>query len=90
MRRLGPIPSNLTVLQSRKKHHFARPYPELLQIYRELRDKGMEFDLIYGAKMWHDLMELPRSEGEVILYVHSGGLIGNDTMLERYRYKGML
>jgi 1-aminocyclopropane-1-carboxylate deaminase/D-cysteine desulfhydrase-like pyridoxal-dependent ACC family enzyme len=90
MRRLGPIPSNLTILESRKKHHFAKPYPELLKIYRELREKGMEFDLIYGAKMWHDLMELPRPEGEVILYIHSGGLIGNETMLERYRYKGLL
>lgn len=90
MRRFGPIPPNLTILKSSRKHHFGKPYPELLKLYRELRDNGMEFDLIYGAKMWHDLIELPRVEGEVILYVHSGGLIGNETMLERYRYKGML
>jgi 1-aminocyclopropane-1-carboxylate deaminase/D-cysteine desulfhydrase-like pyridoxal-dependent ACC family enzyme len=89
---LGPLPKNLIILQPKKKHHFAKPYPELLNCYRELLDAGLEVDLIYGAKMWHDLLEQEGMNGMNVLYIHSGGLIGNETMLERYRYryKGML
>ncbi len=90
MRRLGPLPANLRIIGGAKKHHFAKPYPELLRIWQELRDAGIEFDLVYGAKMWYELMQLPRLEGGTLLYIHSGGLIGNETMLERYRYKKMV
>lgn len=87
---LGSVPSNLKILKNSKKHHFAKPYPELLAIYEELIDAGIEFDLIYGALMWQTLLQhMDRFEGTV-LYVHSGGLIGNETMLARYRYQGMM
>jgi len=90
MRCLGAIPANLNILEARKKHHFAKPYPELFATYQELISAGIEFDLIYGALMWHTLLEqMDRFEG-TILYVHSGGLIGNETMLARYRYQGCL
>jgi len=56
--------------------------------YQMLRSAGIEFDLIYGALMWRTLLQhMDRFEGTV-LYVHSGGLIGNETMLARYRYQG--
>ncbi len=87
---LGDVPANLHILENSKKHHFAKPYPELLAIYRELKDAGIEFDLIYGALMWHTLFEHINAIAGTILYVHSGGLMGNATMLERYRYKGLL
>ena len=87
MKLLGPIPANLHIIESRKKMHFGKPYAELLAIYQELKQNGIEFDLIYAAKMWLVLMEYADNfEGEM-LYIHSGGLIGNETMLERYRYK---
>ena len=89
MQILGEIPENLQIIESRKKMHFAKPYAELLAIHSELKQSGIEFDLIYAAKMWAVLMErIDTLEGE-ILYVHSGGLIGNETMLERYSYKGL-
>ena len=88
MERLGTLPKNLMILESGKKHHFAKPYAELYETYRELQEAGMEFDLIYGAKMWHELLKALPDDAPV-LYIHSGGLIGNETMLERYRYKGM-
>jgi len=90
MSHLGEVPETLHIIENRKKHHFAKPYPELLSIYKELLNAGIEFDLIYGALMWHTLFEhIDEIEG-VILYVHSGGLMGNATMLERYRHKGLL
>jgi 1-aminocyclopropane-1-carboxylate deaminase/D-cysteine desulfhydrase-like pyridoxal-dependent ACC family enzyme len=50
----------------------------------------MTFDLLYAPKMWLTLLAyLKHLQGEV-LYVHSGGLLGNASMLERYRHKGLL
>jgi len=69
MRSLGDIPENLQIIESRKKHHFAKPYPELLAIWLELKEAGIEFDLIYGAKMWLSLQQhIEAIDGE-ILYV---------------------
>ena len=88
MKMLGKIPDNLVILQSEKKFHFAKPYPELLEIYRALLDAGLTFDLIYAPVMWRALCR-QQIQGAV-LYVHSGGLLGNASMLERYRHSGML
>jgi 1-aminocyclopropane-1-carboxylate deaminase/D-cysteine desulfhydrase-like pyridoxal-dependent ACC family enzyme len=88
MARLGPPPENLEILEAMGKHPFAKPAPQLLDAYRELLDAGLEIDLIYGARMWHELFAADRIEPS-LLYVHSGGLSGNATMLERYRYEGM-
>jgi len=90
MASLGAVPENLHILERSRKYHFATPYPELLAIYRELGAAGIKFDLIYGALMWHTLFEHIDAIAGTILYVHSGGLMGNTTMLERYRYKGLL
>ncbi len=87
--RLGSHPENLQLLQSEKKYHFGKPYAEFLKLYRELKQSGLEFDLLYGTKMWLVLLENMESLEGDILYVHSGGIIGNETMLERYVYKGM-
>lgn len=90
MAALGDLPANLFIIESTKKHRFATPYAEFAALYRELKDAGVEFDLIYAPKMWTALLEhLDGIEGE-ILYLHSGGVSGNATMLERYRYKGLL
>ncbi|WP_232726487.1 pyridoxal-phosphate dependent enzyme [Mariprofundus ferrinatatus] len=90
MRALGDIPDNLCIIESSKKQHFAKPYPELLSIWRELKAAGIAFDLIYGAKMWHTLMQHPALLEGPTLYIHSGGLIGNETMLNRYFHKGLI
>ena len=60
-----------------------------IKIYLELKKAGIEFDLIYAANMWHTLLQHVDAIEDTILYVHSGGLIGNETMLDRYQHKGM-
>ncbi len=90
MQQLGSLPENLRILENSKKHHFAKPYLEFLSIWQELNDAGIEFDLIYAALMWDTLLQHIDSIEGTILYLHSGGLIGNATMLERYRHKGMI
>ncbi|MDQ6969239.1 MAG: pyridoxal-phosphate dependent enzyme [Mariprofundus sp.] len=91
MSHLGAIPENLHMLENnKKKFHFAKPYPELLSIYHDLKQAGIEFDLLYGCPMWFALLQHAHNITGTILYVHSGGLPGNETMLARYRHKGFM
>jgi len=86
---LLPLPANLSMLAQDGRFRFATPAPELLSVYRELCEASVEFDLIYGALMWHTLLQHADSIDGDILYVHSGGIAGNETMLNRYHHKGM-
>ena len=84
MRALGTIPANLKILEPSKKYHFAKPYKEFFDIYAKLLNAGVEFDLLYAPSMWLSILEQTRGS---LVYVHSGGVSGNETMLERYRKK---
>ncbi len=81
MAALHPIPKNLIILKPEKKYHFAKLYPEFLEIYKKLLACGIEFDLLYAPGMWKALLE---QTTEDILYIHSGGVSGNESMLKRY------
>jgi 1-aminocyclopropane-1-carboxylate deaminase/D-cysteine desulfhydrase-like pyridoxal-dependent ACC family enzyme len=59
-------------------------------MYHDLLDAGIAFDLIYGAVMWQVLLQHHNVMGVTVLYIHSGGLLGNASMLDRYRHRGML
>lgn len=82
MSALHEIPDNLIILKPEKKYHFAKPYPEFLKIYKKLLACGIEFDLLYAPGMWKALLE---QTNEDILYIHSGGVTGNESMLKRYK-----
>jgi len=86
MSALSLIPSNLVILEPVKKYHFAKPYKEYIEIYQKLLDAGIEFDLLYAPGMWKTLLEQTE---ETILYIHSGGVSGNESMLKRYQKKGL-
>jgi 1-aminocyclopropane-1-carboxylate deaminase/D-cysteine desulfhydrase-like pyridoxal-dependent ACC family enzyme len=75
------LPKNLIILEPKKKYHFAKLYPSFLEIYKRLLDAGVEFDLLYAPGMWEALLE---QTDDKILYIHSGGVSGNKSMLERY------
>lgn len=81
----GPFPK---IFPSQKKQKFAKPYDEYLEMYQELKSfTKIEFDLIYAPQTWMQLLDhLEDDEGE-ILYIHTGGVSGNETMLERYKHK---
>lgn len=82
MKALHAIPKNLLILQPKKKYHFAKPYAEYFEIYKKTLASGVEFDLLYAPGMWKCLLE---QTDEKILYVHSGGVSGNESMLKRYK-----
>ncbi|EQB40145.1 1-aminocyclopropane-1-carboxylate deaminase [Sulfurimonas hongkongensis] len=85
MQALHEIPENLIILEPKKKYHFAKPYKEFLEIYKKLLTTGVEFDLLYAPAMWEALLSQTK---EKVLYVHSGGVSGNENMLTRYRKRG--
>lgn len=89
MSRLGEIPKNLLILETGKRYRFGKPYKEFLQVYHHLKEAGIEFDLLYAPKMWLLLSEHLKEMEGAVLYLHSGGLGGNASMLMRYREKGL-
>lgn len=96
MRFLHEIPQNLVILEPAKKYHFAKPYAEFYALYKKILKcavsdseevplgYGIEFDLLYAPAMWKCLLE---QTDEEILYIHSGGVTGNASMLARYEKK---
>ncbi len=89
MQFLGTIQDNLSVIETQKKYRFGKTYREYLKVYQDLLDQGVEMDLLYAPKMLIALSEGLQSIDGDILYVHSGGVKGNSSMLERYRHKGL-
>lgn len=82
MSALHSIPKNLIILQPQKKYHFAKPYEEFYQIYEKLKNVGIEFDLLYAPALWLSLLA---QTDEKVMLIHSGGVHGNTSMIERYK-----
>lgn len=77
-----------TIIKPFKKYHFGKLYKENYEIYLELlKQTNIEFDLLYDPIGWNTLLDMYKNDNNTILYIHQGGLIGNETMIERYRYK---
>ncbi len=73
------------------KFRFATPYQELYQTISSINAASqIEFDLVYDPVGWHILLNNISKISAPILYLHCGGTLGNQTMLNRYRYKGLL
>ena len=76
------------ILTPSKKRHFGKLYRESYNIWLKLREEmGIEFDLLYDPHGWLTLLENPEILKTPTLYIHQGGLIGNESMLMRYKRK---
>lgn len=77
-----------TIINPPKKYHFGKPKLELLDIYYELlNETKIEFDLLYDTIGWISLLFNKSKFNNPILYIHQGGLLGNVSLLQRYKYK---
>ncbi len=77
-----------TILNMDKKYHFGKLYRESYEIWQELQTQtAIEFDLLYDPKGWMTLLSHRDIFVNPILYIHQGGLIGNESMLPRYKRK---
>ena len=74
----GKIP---TILNPRKKYHFGKLYKELYLLWLDLKRGGIEFDLLYDTIGWDTIKFYGLKD---ILYIHQGGLKGNESMIKRY------
>ena len=76
-----------TILDTKKKYHFGKLYKEFYQIWLELqKELNIEFELLYDPKAWLIILQNQEIFNNLI-YLHQGGLIGNTTMLKRYKKK---
>ena len=84
---LDPTAPKPAILSPPKKYRFGRLYPELFALWQELKTQmRVTFDLLYdpvgfATLLHHDLLN------ENLLYIHQGGIMGNETMIERYKAK---
>jgi 1-aminocyclopropane-1-carboxylate deaminase/D-cysteine desulfhydrase-like pyridoxal-dependent ACC family enzyme len=77
----GKIP---TILKPKRKYHFGKLYPELYSLWLKLKNAGIEFDLLYDPIGWDTILHYNLKN---ILYIHQGGILGNETMIKRYERK---
>ncbi len=74
-----------TTLDLPRKYHFGKLYREFYEIWIELQQQtGVTFDLLYDPKGWLALLKHRDQMGQHLLYLHQGGLQGNESMLRRY------
>ena len=78
-----------TILKTIKKYHFGKLYKENYEIWKQLKDKtGIEFELLYDPIAWNTILNLKSEiQASTLIYIHQGGLKGNETMNERYLRK---
>ena len=76
------------ILSLEKKHHFGKLYKENYKIWLKLQQQtGVEFDLLYDPLGWRVLLEHSEVFSQPTLYIHQGGVLGNESMLPRYKRK---
>jgi len=77
-----------TILNLEKKYHFGKLYREFFEIWIELKNETkIEFDLLYDPLGWLTMLRHQSKFKKEILYIHQGGLIGNESMYPRYKRK---
>ncbi len=81
-----------TIFEPEKKWHFSKLYSEHYKIWLKLHQQtGIEFDMLYDPTGWQVLLaNMDKLDGE-IMYIHQGGVLGNESMRPRYqrKYKDM-
>ena len=76
------------ILTLEKKHHFGKLYKENYKIWLKLQQQtGVEFDLLYDPLGWRVLLAHTEIFSKPTLYIHQGGVLGNESMLPRYERK---
>jgi 1-aminocyclopropane-1-carboxylate deaminase/D-cysteine desulfhydrase-like pyridoxal-dependent ACC family enzyme len=76
------------IITTAKKYHFGKLYKEHLELYKSLKKStGIEFELLYDPVGFRALLENKNKLPNDIIYIHCGGLIGNSSMIDRYKHK---
>ena len=80
-----------TIIKTNKKYHFGKLYKEFYEIHNELLNQTkIEFDFLYDSLGWicfEKYVKQLKEENTTFLYIHQGGIIGNESMYDRYKHK---
>ena len=77
-----------TILSLPKKYHFGKLYRENYEIWLKLQQQtGVVFDLLYDPLGWRTLLAHTQVLSKPVIYIHQGGVLGNESMLPRYQRK---
>ncbi len=77
-----------TIINTRKKYHFGKLYKDNYILWEKLKNQtNIEFDLLYDPIGMETFLSIAKENNTTYLYIHQGGTIGNETMVERYLYK---
>ena len=83
--------AKIYILKPPRKFHFAKPYKELLEIYkRALKCCGIEFSLLYDSVGLLTMLAHKGIFTKPTLYIHQGGTHGNPSLLARYKFKHLM
>ncbi len=75
-----------TILETEKKYVFGHLYRDYYEIWEAFcQETGILFELLYDPKTLIVLAEYMKQSEVPVLYVHSGGTVGNESMLLRYK-----
>lgn len=79
------------ILKTNKKYHFGKLYKEFYEIHNNLLTQtNIEFDLLYDSLGWicfENYVKQLKEANTTFLYIHQGGIIGNESMYDRYKHK---
>ncbi|RXK13639.1 1-aminocyclopropane-1-carboxylate deaminase [Halarcobacter mediterraneus] len=78
------------IIEMPKKYHFGKLYREFYEAYNELLvTTKIEFDLLYDPLGFLSMQKYLESniKKDEILYIHQGGILGNESMKARYERK---
>lgn len=90
LERVGSYEKAPKILQSEFHTPFGKPHAKVWEMYQRWKREGVEFDLLYDCPLWIKIKEnLARFEDREIVFIHSGGLMGNITQEKRYRLKNL-
>ncbi|AUI69001.1 pyridoxal-phosphate dependent enzyme [Beggiatoa leptomitoformis] len=74
------------ILEQSEKYPFGKPHPTLLNTWQTIcTATQIEFDLLYDPLGWLALQQHADNLPNTIIYIHCGGISGNNTMLARYK-----
>lgn len=88
LERINAYEKKPKVLTSEFHTPFGKPNPKVWEVYKAWKEVGLEFDLLYDCVLWVKILEnLEKFSQRDIVFIHSGGLLGNITQEKRYRLK---
>ncbi len=75
-----------SIIDTEKKYAFGKLYPELYERWQQVcQSTKIEFELLYDPKAFLLLEKVIAQANCPVMYIHQGGILGNESMIARYK-----